>query len=126
MFWYQVRHFYKMFEHLLKVIIIMRAHMVPLYCIRWKEARKKCFKIFLKDSHYPMQIISRHHAEYKCILKTRKTQCFTCIHAQKLTNLSAIWVLYTIIKVCHLILHNSPIICHFRQMSRYHVGDEFT
>ena len=47
--------------------------------------QKKCFKIFPKDSHHDMQIKSRHHADYECILETRTIQFFTSIHAHKLT-----------------------------------------
>ena len=87
-------HFYEIFDPISKANIVMKAYMVPPYGIRWEGTRKKCFKIFSKDSHHDMQIMSRHHAEYECILETRKIQCFTSIHAQKLTNLSAIWVLH--------------------------------
>ena len=34
------------------------------------EPEKKCFNIFSKVFHHNMQIMSRHHAEYKCILET--------------------------------------------------------
>ena len=83
-------HFYEIFDNLLKANINMKAYMVPSYGIRWEGTRKKCFKICSKDSHHDMQIMSRHHAEYKCILEARKIQFFTSIHAKKLTHLSAI------------------------------------
>ena len=57
-------HFYEAFEHLLKVIIVIRAYVVPPYGIRGEGRKeKKCFEIFSKDSHHDMQIMSRHHAE---------------------------------------------------------------
>ena len=58
------RHFYVVFDEFSKVIIIMRAFMVPPFGIRWKERRKDCFKIFSKDSHHDIRIMSRRHAEY--------------------------------------------------------------
>ena len=91
-------HFYEIFDNLLKAFIVMTVYMVPPYDKRWEGTGKKCFKIFLKDSPHDMQIMSRHHAEYKSILETRKIQYFTSIHAQKLTMLSAIWVLHEIKK----------------------------
>ena len=65
------RHFYAVFDNFSKVIKIMRAYMVPPYCIRWEERRKKCFIIFPKDSHLDMQLMSRRHAEYENMLGTR-------------------------------------------------------
>ena len=55
--------FLEVSDHLLKVGILMRAYVVPPYGIRWEGKRKKCYKIFFKDSHHDMQIMSRRNAE---------------------------------------------------------------
>ena len=73
---YQVKHIYDFCKHVLTVIIIMRAHMTPTYCIRWEKA-KKCFKMFLMDSHHVMQKIYRYHAEYKLYWKPEKSNVST-------------------------------------------------
>ena len=49
----------------------MRAYMVPPYGIRWEERRKKCFRIFPKDFHLDMQLMSGRHVEYENMLETR-------------------------------------------------------
>ena len=74
-------HFYEIFDNLLKANIIMQAYIVAPYGIRLEGTRKNALNFFLKDYHHD-------------ILETRKIHCFTSIHAQKLTNLSSIWVLH--------------------------------
>ena len=110
---YHIRHFYDFF----KTCFESHYYYESKYgtALSYKMGGSK---ICLKDSHHAIQIMSHHHAEYKCILQTRKIQCFTSIHTQKLTILSAIWN-------CYLKLHNSLKNCNFRKMSRYHAGDEF-
>ena len=65
------RHFYVVFDKFSKVIIIMRAYMVPPYVIRWVERRKSGFTIFSNESHHYMQLMSRRHVKYENGLETR-------------------------------------------------------
>ena len=65
------RHFYVVFDEFSKVIIILRAYMVPPFGIRWEEIRKGCFKIISKDSHNDIQLMSQRHAENENVLETR-------------------------------------------------------
>ena len=49
---------------------MMMAYMIPPYGINGKE-EEKYFKIFLKDSHHDMQLMSRREKEDDFLLETR-------------------------------------------------------
>ena len=63
MSWHKARHFFLVFDHLLKVIIMMTSYMLLPYCIIWEERRKNTFETFIKDSHHDMQVMSQRNVK---------------------------------------------------------------